>query len=171
MKKKFNVVLILLFVGLSLNAQTPVKVKVKVNEHFHSGSFGGNHVPGTWTAYIEDQKVYIQFTGEDWDSGRTFSLAELGTLPRANEGAFTVAREAGTITFKGEFAGGKGHGFYTFAENPSFKSYLEGKGFSGLDKELMLHIFLTDINKNYFEFLKVNSYVKITNDQLKDLAY
>lgn len=58
-----------------------------------------------------------------------------------------------------------------FSENPSFKSYLEGKGFSGLDKDLMLHIFFTNINKNYFEFLKASGYAKITNDQLKDLAY
>ena len=155
------------------NAQTPVKVKVKVTttERDDDGwsNFGGNHVPGTWMAYIEEERVYIQFTGEDWNTGRSFLLSELGTLP-TNEGTFNVTREAGTVTFKGVFAGGKGHGFYTFAENPAFKSYLEQKGYSGLGKELMLDIFFTDINKSYFEFLKTNGYAEITNSQLKDLA-
>jgi hypothetical protein len=120
-------------------------------------------------AYIEDEKVYIEFTGEDWNTGRSFSLSELGTLP-TGEGTFNVTREAGTVTFKGVFEGGKGHGFYTFAENAPFKSYLEQKGYSGLDKRLMLDIFFTDINKGYFEFMKENGYGQISNEQLKDLA-
>ena len=155
------------------NAQTQVKVKVKTvhTDRDDDGwsNFGGNRVPGTWMAYIEGEKAFIRFTGEDWDTGRSFLLSELGTLP-TNEGTFNVTREAGTVTFKGVFAGGKGHGFYTFAENPAFKSYLEQKGYSGLDKEIMLDIFFTDINKSYFEFLKANGYAEVSNRQLKDLA-
>lgn len=167
---------ILLFAMLQSNAQVKVKTDVKTNikaddEDGHGwNNFGGHHVPGTWVAYIENEKVYIQFTGEDWDTGRSFLLNELGTLPTGNEGTFNVTREAGTVTFKGVFTGGKGHGFYTFAENPSFKSYLQQKGYSKLDKQLMLDIFFTDINKSYFDFMKANGYGDISNDQLKDLA-
>ncbi|MDB5131094.1 MAG: hypothetical protein JWR02_843 [Mucilaginibacter sp.] len=158
-----------LFPALLSHAQSRVKVKVAV-KNMHTGVNGGNHVPGTWAAYIGDEKVHIQFTGEDWNTGRTFPLTELGVLPAGNEGTFSMTREAGTINFKGEFAGGKGHGFYTFAENASFKSYLQQKGYSNLDKELMLDIFFTDINKSYFEFLKENGYAGVSNQQLKDLA-
>jgi|SRR6185437_13785550 len=164
-------VVLLFAAGPALSQQkVKVKAKVAVKNHEDWGNHGWSHVPGTWNAYIENEKVYIQFTGEDWNTGRRFTLSELGTLPGADEGTFNVTREAGTVTFKGVFEGGKGHGFYTFAENPSFKSYLEQKGYSTLDKELMLNIFFTDINKNYFEFMKSNGYGSISNNQLKDLA-
>jgi len=153
-----------------ISAQTQTRVKVKTVHHNGWSNFGGNHVPGTWVAYIEDQKVYIDFTGEDWSTGRSFALSEFGTLPESSEGTFKVTRESGTVTFKGEFEGGKGRGFYTFAENPGFKSYLEEKGYSDLDKEIVLDIFFTDINKSYFEFLKENGYGTVTNENLKDLA-
>ena len=168
---------VILIAATAFTAQSQQKVKVKVKTEDRDrdrddegwSNFGGSHVPGTWVAYIENEKVYIDFTGEDWNSGRSFLLSELGTLP-TNEGTFSLAREAGTVTFKGVFEGGKGHGFYTFAENAAFKSYLQQKGYSGLDKELMLHIFFTDINKSYFEFLKANGYPSVSNGQLKDLA-
>src|SRR5258708_1481569 len=118
MKKVIIPVLFIIAIlsALPTLAQSRVKVNVAV-KNAHKWGNGGNHVPGTWTAYIEDEKVYIEFTGEDWNTGRTFQLSELGALPGTNEGTFSMAREAGTITFKGEFAGGKGHGFYKFAEN------------------------------------------------------
>ena len=175
MKKIFVTILssMLVLSSCQMKAQTPVKVKVK--EHVKTSgdgwaNYGGSHVPGVWMAYIEDEKVHIEFTGEDWNTGRTFLLTELGTLPEGNEGQFKVTREAGTVTFKGIFAGGKGHGFYSFEEDPAFKAYLKDKGYSGPDKQLMLNIFFTDINKSYFDFLKTNGYAEISNSQLKDLA-
>ncbi len=165
---------ILLLAGLSARAQTAkVKTVVKSQIHIHNNhgwGHGGQHVPGVWDAYIEDDKVYIDMTGEDWESGRTFPLSELGALPGSTEGSFNMTRESGTITFKGVFEGGKGHGFYKFAENPTFKAYLQQKGYTGLDTELMLHIFMTDINKGYFEYLAANGYGSVSNSQLKDLA-
>jgi hypothetical protein len=174
MKKTLTIGLLIITAFAAINADTQAQEKVKVKtrverDDYNWSNFGGHHVPGTWSAYLEDEKVYIQLTGEDWDTGRSFLLSELSTLPTA-EGTFTATRESGTITFKGVFAGGKGHGFYTFAENTAFKSYLEQKGYSGLDKELMMNIFLTDINKSYFEFLKTNGYATVSNTELKDLA-
>jgi hypothetical protein len=160
---------VLFLAGFSAQAQRNVNVHVHVHNNGF-GNFGGHHVPNIWNAYIEDEKVYIELTGEDWNSGRTFSTAEMGTLPGSNEGAFTLTREAGAITFKGVFEGGKGHGFYKFTANPTFKAYLEEKGYKNLNNELMVHIFLTDINKAYFDFLKANGYPSISNQQLKDLA-
>jgi len=174
MKKIFiaglSVIMFLAVIAGTAQSQEKVKVKVAVKQDEGWSNFGGNHVPGTWSAYIETDKVYIDFTGEDWNTGRRFLLSELGTLPTGGEGTFHITREAGTVTFKGVFEGGKGYGFYTFAENASFKTYLVQKGYSGLDKELMLNIFFTDINKSYFEFLKENGYAEVTNSELKDLA-
>ena len=170
MKKLLVAVLsVILAAATTFTAKSQEKVKTENRNDDAWSNSGGNHVPGTWMAYIEDEKVYIRLTGEDWSAERSFPLAELRTLP-TSEGTFALTREAGTITFKGTFDGGKGRGFYALAENASFKSYLEQKGYLGLDKELMLNIFLTDINKSYFDFMKANGYYEISNSQLKDLA-
>jgi len=168
---------VILVAATTFTAQSQQKVKLTVKTKVENrdddggwSNFGGNHVPGTWSAYIEDDRVNIMFTGEDWNTGRMFSLAELGTLPTGNEGTFKITRDAGTVTFKGLFAGGKGNGFYTFAEDAGFKSYLVQKGYSGLDKQLMLAVFFTDINKGYFEYLKANGYANVSNENFKDLA-
>ncbi|MDR3697278.1 hypothetical protein [Mucilaginibacter sp.] len=170
--KKILIICSCIALLFAMRASAQQKVKVKSIHRHNEGwsNFGGSHVPGTWVAYIEDEKVHIDFTGEDWNTGRSFLLSELGTLPEGNEGTFKVTRESGTVTFKGEFEGGKGRGFYSFAENPTFKSYLEQKGYSALDKQLMLDIFFTDINKGYFDFLKENGYASVNNENLKDLA-
>jgi hypothetical protein len=164
--------LALLLSVYGVNAQSSRKNReVNDKEDFGWNSRGGHHVPGIWTAYIENDKVYMELTGDDWSTGRIFSLTELGTLPEGNEGHFTVTREAGTITYTGIFAGGKGKGFYKFAQNEAFKTYLQQKGYTALDKDLLLQLFLTDIGKNYFEYLKANGYAAVSNKQLNDLAY
>jgi len=148
-----------------------VNVSNNYRSNYDGSGFNGNHVPGTWTAYIEDDKVYMELTGENWSMGRTFPTAELGTLPTTNEGSFSLTRDAGAMTFKGVFTGGKGIGFYKFAENAGFKSYLEQKGFKDIDDDMMIRVFFTNINKAYFESLKTNGYADVTNEQFKDLVY
>ncbi|HEY8927975.1 MAG TPA: hypothetical protein VIM55_02200 [Mucilaginibacter sp.] len=133
-------------------------------------SFNSNRVPGTWDAAIKDEKVSIEFYGEHWSQGRNFPLPELGTLPTGNIGTFTVTREAGKMSFRGVFEGGFGHGSYTFQQNDQFKNYLQERGYKDLDQQMMMAVFFTNINKDYFEFLKANGYASVSNEQFKDLA-
>jgi hypothetical protein len=128
------------------------------------------HEPGTWDAVIKDGKVHIQFYARQWSEGRNFMVEELGALPTDKISDFSLTRESGKMAFRGVFQDHFGHGTYKFDENAAFKSYLEQKGYSGLDDQLMLAIFFTDINKGYFDFMKANGYATISNDELKDLA-
>ena len=128
------------------------------------------HSPGTWDADVRDGIVNIQFYGKHWSNGRNFDAADFGTLPTDKIGEFSLTREAGKMTFKGVFQGRWGHGTYKFEENEAFKSYLGQKGYTGLDDELMMSVFTTDINKSYFDFMKENGYADISNNQFKDLA-
>ncbi len=144
------------------------KAKTKDND---DGDYGWNgHTPGTWDATINDDQINIQFYGKHWSNGRNFNLADLGTLPTDHIGEFSLTRESGKVTFKGIFQSHWGHGTYQFIPNPLFKTYLALKGYKGVDDELMFSVFTTDINKDYFEFLKANGYPSISNDQFKDLA-
>ena len=127
--------------------------------------------PGVWSAYINNDRVRIEFGGLHWNSSASFQLSELGTLPTGTAGTVTVKRDAGTVTFNGTWSNGAGHGTYVFIEDPAFKSYLESEGFKVVSDELMIHLFFTNINKAYFAYMKENGYQGIGIDQLKDLAY
>lgn len=154
-------------------SQAKVKVKVKESTREISGSMHerwNNNPPGTWDAVIKDGQVNIQFYGEDWTDGRNFNVSDFGTLPVDNIGEFSLTRDAGKVTFKGVFQDHWGHGTYKFEENAAFKSWLEQKGYTNLDEELMFSVFTTDINKAYFDFMKENGYAAIINRQFKDLA-
>jgi hypothetical protein len=126
--------------------------------------------PGLWSALVRDNKVYIQFGGRHWSSGASFELSELGPLPTDKQGSFTIKRDAGTVTFNGIFEGKRGHGTYSFEEDPTFKSYLSQEGFTSISETLMIHLYFTNINKAYFAFMKENGYTGITMNELKDLA-
>jgi hypothetical protein len=143
----------------------------KTNDDDHDqeeGHFGRS--PGTWDGIVKDGKVNIQFYGKHWSNRRMFDAAELGTLPMDKIGEFNLTREAGRMVFKGVFQGLWGHGTYKFEQNAAFKSYLQQKGYSGFDDELMMSVFFTDINRSYFDFLRENGYAQISNNQFKDLA-
>lgn len=127
--------------------------------------------PGLWSAVIRSDHADIEFGGRHWNSSSTFPLSELGTLPTGKTGAFTVKRDAGTVTFNGAWEGNRGHGTYAFEKDPSFVSFLAQEGFSDVSEELMLHFFFTNINKAYFGYMKENGYTGITLSELKELAY
>ncbi|ASU33712.1 hypothetical protein [Mucilaginibacter xinganensis] len=162
------VVLMAAFSGNSFSQQ---KAKAEKDEDDEiSGGFYSNHTPGTWDAVIKGDQVNIPFYGAHWSFGRNFPVTELGTLPVGKTGTFTLTREAGKMTFRGVFESGFGHGSYIFEENTTFKNDLAARGYKGLDKQLMIDIFFTDINRGYFDYMKANGYAEITNSQLKDLA-
>jgi hypothetical protein len=127
--------------------------------------------PGVWSAYINKDRVHVQFGGIHWNSGANFELSEMGTLPTGTGGTFAVKRDPGTVTFNGSWSNGAGHGTYVFVANPEFKSYLESEGFRDVPDALMIHLFFTNINKVYFAYMKENGYQGISISQLKDLAY
>ena len=127
--------------------------------------------PGVWSAYINKDRVHIQFGGIHWSSSANFDLSELGTLPTGTPGTSTVKRDAGTVTFTGSWSNGAGHGTYVFVSDPTFRAYLESEGFREVPDALMIHLFFTNINKAYFAYMKENGYQGISIGQLKDLAY
>jgi len=154
-------------------SQQKTKIAVKVRDRDLSGnthSGWGNSQPGTWDAVIKDGEINIQFYGNDWTDGRNFNVADFGTLPMEKVGEFSLTRDAGKMTLKGVFQDHWGHGTYHFDENTAYKSWLEQKGYTGLDQELMFSVFTTDISKAYFDFMKANAYATINNEQFKDLA-
>lgn len=101
---------------------------------------------GEWTASVEKQGSGINLTfgrasetertgerGNRHQFGQTYEFAELGlTREQVMKGgpvAFTLAREAGTISCEGSFQNGKGSGTFRFTRNPGFIAAMKSKGF------------------------------------------
>jgi hypothetical protein len=165
-----SVIFLLTAFSGSVLSQQKAKADKKDGDDDNDWSFGGNHTPGTWDAAIKGDQINIQLYGPHWSSGRSFPVAELSVLPDGKIGEFTLTREAGKMTFKGVFQSHFGHGSYQFTENAGYKTYMAQLGYKGIDSELLLNMFFTDINKAYFDYLRTNGYTKINNEELKDLA-
>jgi beta-lactamase regulating signal transducer with metallopeptidase domain/uncharacterized membrane protein len=139
--------------------------------------FDSNDAPlsmnGYWNATINGDEVAVSFqtktANSNWNSTHTFKKSEFSTLP-TTESDFTLTREAGTMAFKGKFEGNEGYGKYTFSENADFKTYLEKEGIEGVKESMMVHLFMSNINRDYIAFLKQNGYKDITKSNLQDLA-
>ncbi len=128
---------------------------------------------GYWNATIKGDEVEVSFQTKtatsNWNSTHTFKKSEFSALP-TSESDFTLTREAGTMAFKGKFEGNEGYGKYTFSENTDFKTYLEKEGIEGVKESMMVHLFMSNINRDYIAFLKQNGYKDITKSNLQDLA-
>jgi hypothetical protein len=101
---------------------------------------------GEWTASVEKQGSGINLTfgqtseneragekGSRQQFGQTYDFAELGLtreqVMRGGPVAFTLTREAGTISCEGSFQNGKGSGTFRFTRNPAFVTAMKSKGF------------------------------------------
>ena len=163
----FSLMTLIILMGTGVHAQQ------KANKWSDDDDWGNESEdnPGVWSAVINQDKAFIRFGGLHWNSSSTFQLAELGTLPTGASGTFVVKRDPGTVTFNGSFQDGRGHGTYIYVPDAGFKTYLAAQGFKDLCDQLLLHLFFTNINKEYLGYMKQNGYDGLTIGQLKDLAY
>ena len=128
---------------------------------------------GFWSAKVDGDDVKVTFNHDmekgNWTSTRRFKKSEFSAMP-TTESAFNITREAGVMKFKGKFEDNEGYGKFKFEENADFKTYLGTYGMSNIKEEMMVHLFMSNINKSYMDYLKQNGYTSISKSQLQDLA-
>ena len=143
-----------------------------------STKFGWSDEPvkGIWSGDIEaNGQVCISFDhtekehGWFWKRRSCFAKSEFDKLPTQDDN-FKLQREAGTILFKGKFEDNEGLGRYTFEPSSSFKQFLTSKNYDDLSDELLFHMTLTNINKDYFDYMAKEGFKDISQDELEDLA-
>ena len=128
---------------------------------------------GAWFATIKEDKVSIQFKNDDNDGSNnstTFTLSELGTLPRSASGNFSVVRDAGAIVFTGKFEGNGGMGRYQFTRDEAFADLLQKGGVKETGEEDMMVYFLVNVNRAFYAMLKAAGYNDVQKDELIPLA-
>ncbi len=143
------------------------------NQSHLNHNTGTDRSSGSWFATIKNDKIRIQFKSDedenDWGSNSDFMLSEFSALPKDKAGEFTLAREAGTIVFRGKFEGNKGLGDYKFTENKEYLNSMSANGISGITEEESFAFFLINIKLDYAKMLKQNGY-KVTKEELIPLA-
>ncbi|HEX8331261.1 MAG TPA: hypothetical protein VF622_01495, partial [Segetibacter sp.] len=134
--------------------------------------------PGTWRGFLTESKIkiylkdpnYDEKQHQGWALTRSFTYDEAGIERARRTSEFQVKREAGTLTFKGSFIETRGEGTFEFQENAKLKSYLQENGLANVTEDLMLLFFLSNIDKQFFDYVKSNGYANISSEQLRRLA-
>ncbi|MBC5991909.1 M56 family metallopeptidase [Pontibacter cellulosilyticus] len=110
---------------------------------------------GYWYSHTENGQYCIEFRGSQnasrWNINRCFNKSQ---FQKKSADTFVMIKETGTLQLTGKLDDEVSQGKYTFKEDASFKNYLDTKNITSSDKNLMFHLFLSDVDKKYVEFLK-----------------
>jgi hypothetical protein len=138
---------------------------------------------GGWTATVEKDFLFMAMENKTTpnDSITTyFSFATISGLTLGKQGDFSVAREAGTLTFSGIIENGKGSGTFRFTPSASFAADMKKENIV-LNEREQVNFFLINVTRSYVQALKKQGYPDIgtlnkqgyrnvTNAQLSRLA-
>lgn len=130
-------------------------------------------VTGSWFAERKDNEVCLQLQhSKDFDRGYNWTMTRcFAEREFTNSGTSKLVREAGTLDLNDILNNGTGSGRFSFNASEDFKSYLKKEyGYSNLDNDYMIHLFMSDINKAYLQYLKQKGYSDISKSRLQELA-
>jgi hypothetical protein len=126
---------------------------------------------GYWYSQQTRDKYCIKFREDDsqswgWSMSRCFDKT---VFEKKQNEVFQYKKETGTLTLTGKLYEEKGEGTYVFTKDDSFSKYLSDNNIQSKDENLMFHLYLSDVDKQYIEFLK-KQYTQISGDRLLELA-
>ncbi len=129
---------------------------------------------GMWYAERDGAEICIRFETMSktsiWSCTRCFDVNEFTGLS-AGSTATKLTRDAGEVNFNKVIGSEGDFGKYNFTINESFQNYLkQQQGYSNMEDELLLHLFMANINKAYFQYMAQQGYRNISKSQLKKLA-
>ena len=167
---KLCLLLAVLFIFQDAISQNKRKTKDHSNSHYSSFNINGNNPDvssGFWTAKTEDDYVYIHFSDSSrnrnngFTIGYSFPKEAFNTIDMTGD-SFQLIREAGTVTFMGQFNGSRGTGEYKFDRNEDFEDFLRKEGVDndakGSKDYYFFKLFLGDANRNYVQGLISEGY-------------
>jgi hypothetical protein len=160
-----------LFNQPAVQSQTLASKEKEVKQEGQSKIQSGMETEGSWFATIKGNTVNVQFKSDQNDnSNNTFQLDEFKDFPRDKQGTFTLAREAGTMTFIGKFEADKGMGTYKFTADKDYGTAMRNEGVVLEDDEDFMVFFMINVKESYVQMLKKKGYNNLDKDQLIPLA-
>ncbi len=172
-------VFLLLLVGLTFAQRSENAVNFNTSETSPTEGLNkplfttADSTAGIWEGEMKNGELCLTMTrrskNNHWSDYNCYPVSAFSTLPNGS-GSFKLTRDAGTVTFKGEFDGKTGFGRFSFVENPEFRKMLSEFNIKGVEETVMIHLCMNNVNRGYLEFLKKKGYKNIDGDDLAGLA-
>ncbi len=129
---------------------------------------------GSWFATSSNDRISFELKAENedhsWSSGFTVEKSEITPFPGSGTVEFKLIREAGTISFKGQFDGQEGFGHFHFIPDAGYYAALKQMGVEDLDDRRQFSYFTVNIKKDYVNMLVHNGYAHISSRDLISFA-
>ena len=129
---------------------------------------------GAWFATSSDDKLRIELrSGDDehnWNSSFTVDKKEISPYPGQGNVEFKLAREAGTISFKGQFDGQEGFGHFQFTPDEGYMAAIRQMGVEDVDDRREFAYFTLNIKKDYVNMIVHSGYPHISQRDLISFA-
>ena len=140
---------------------------------------------GGWTASRAKSQpgwIHLQLNRDHDNTGQSMKLAELTGLTAAQIDAagstpvaFSLRREAGTVTFEGSFRNGHGGGEFTFAPNAAYLASLRelgvpvkvGKHEGESEEEQLLSLAVLDVSTAFIRSMQAVGYRESLDDYIE----
>ena len=129
---------------------------------------------GSWFATSSDDKINFELKAQDedhsWSYGFNVDKAEINPFPGQGNVEFKLVREAGTLSFKGQFDGQEGFGHFRWAPDPGYYAALKQMGVEDMEDRRQFSFFTLNVKKEYVNMVMHNGYPHISQRDLISFA-
>jgi bla regulator protein blaR1 len=125
---------------------------------------------GSWfvTSYNDKLDFELRAADEDhsWSTTLHVDKSEINPFPGQGNVEFKLVREAGTVTFKGQFDGQEGFGHFHFDPDDSYFSALKQIGVEDLEDRRRFGFFAMNVKKDYAKSIVISGFPHISQRDL-----
>ena len=129
---------------------------------------------GSWflSADSDDMEFTLraQHDENSWQSSFTAKKSELTPIPGQGTVEFKLIREAGTMTFKGQFDGEQGLGHFQYHPDPAYFDAIKKLGVEDMQEGRDHAFFLVNVTKEFVALLNRTGYTPVSQRDLISLA-
>jgi len=129
---------------------------------------------GAWFVTSRDNKLWFELKAEEEDHSWSHTLgvekSEINPFPGVGNVTFKLVREAGTITFTGQFDGQQGFGHFHFEADEAYFKFLQQQGVEELEGRRKMSFFSLNIKKDYVTMIQRTGFPHITSRELISFA-
>ena len=151
-----------------------VSGSAEVHGGFSRAGSQDDETEGSWFVTTEDGKLDFELKGQtefhSWSNGFTVEKSEINPFPGQGSVEFKLVREAGTITFTGQFDGQQGYGHYKFKPDAAFLSFLQQQGVEDIEDRNMFTFFIVNLKKDYVAMVQRNGFPHINKRELTSMV-
>ena len=129
---------------------------------------------GAWFATTTDNKLSFELKADNedhsWSSTLRVEKSEIDPFPGQGSVEFKLTRDAGAMSFKGQFDGQEGFGHFHYTPNESYFTSLRQMGVEMDENRTRMAFFTLNIKKEYVNMVMHNGYPHISERDLISFA-